>query len=201
MRRTVTCAGSRSPLEPPADQPRAHPAGLGPAPYLPRGNEDEDRAADVRVELWLISFYKDWISPLLPRACRFVPTCSSYGMQAYEEHGAARGFVLTLWRIVRCNPLGGSGFDPPRWPPPAWGAGSSSWWRETPFWREDNEPGPLSDGVGSVLAPAHFAGVVETEVEEAEEAAEEIEAPESGEHTVDLGAAAAHGSSEGKAGL
>jgi putative membrane protein insertion efficiency factor len=93
----------------------------------------------VALELWLIGFYKDWISPLLPRACRFVPTCSSYGMQAYAEHGAAKGLVLTAWRIARCNPLGGSGFDPPRWPPVAFGAGSTSWWRETLFWIEREE--------------------------------------------------------------
>ncbi|KAJ1623402.1 hemolytic domain-containing protein [Pavlovales sp. CCMP2436] len=114
------------------------------------------RKPTVAVELFLIGFYKDWISPLLPRACRFVPTCSSYGMQAYEQHGAAKGFVLTAWRIVRCNPFGGSGFDPPRWPPPALGAGSSSWWRETPLWRDGDAPrvaarsdsGPGSDGSG-----------------------------------------------------
>ncbi|KAG8457489.1 hypothetical protein KFE25_003793 [Diacronema lutheri] len=115
---------------------RGRPAGLARAPNLD-GGVAPSRERGVALELWLIGFYKDWISPVLPRACRFVPTCSSYGEQAYEEYGAARGLVLTAWRIARCNPLGGSGFDPPCWPPPAWGAGSSSWWRRTPFWRDD----------------------------------------------------------------
>mmetsp|Transcript_15847 Transcript_15847/g.42636 ORF Transcript_15847/g.42636 Transcript_15847/m.42636 type:complete len:258 (-) Transcript_15847:187-960(-) len=108
------------------------PEGLPPPPGA------ESRPS-VGLELWLIDFYKDWISPLLPRACRFVPTCSSYGKQAYAEFGAGKGFVLTAWRIMRCNPLGGSGFDPPQWPPPPWGTGSTSWWRETPFWPADDE--------------------------------------------------------------
>ncbi|KAK6943652.1 putative membrane protein insertion efficiency factor [Dillenia turbinata] len=55
------------------------------------------------------------ISPLLPKSCRYVPTCSEYSMQAFEKHGIVRGTGLTAWRLCRCNPLGGSGFDPPRW--------------------------------------------------------------------------------------
>ncbi|XP_058099298.1 UPF0161 protein At3g09310 isoform X3 [Magnolia sinica] len=55
------------------------------------------------------------ISPLLPSSCRYVPTCSEYSMQAYKKYGVAKGTILTAWRLCRCNPLGGSGFDPPRW--------------------------------------------------------------------------------------
>jgi len=64
-----------------------------------------------------IGFYKGWISPILPPACRFVPTCSQYGVQAIQEFGPAKGALLTAWRLMRCSPLGGKGYDPPRWPP------------------------------------------------------------------------------------
>lgn len=64
-----------------------------------------------------IGFYKQFISPLLPPACRFLPTCSQYGVQAISEFGAGRGAILTAWRLLRCSPLGGKGYDPPRWPP------------------------------------------------------------------------------------
>jgi uncharacterized protein len=64
-----------------------------------------------------IGFYKNFISPLLPPACRFVPTCSQYGVQAITEFGPTRGAILTSWRLLRCSPFGGKGYDPPRWPP------------------------------------------------------------------------------------
>ncbi|KAJ7559406.1 hypothetical protein O6H91_04G083700 [Diphasiastrum complanatum] len=63
----------------------------------------------------LLKFYKSEISPYIPGSCRYVPTCSEYSMQAYKAYGFFRGTVLTFWRILRCNPWGGSGFDPPRW--------------------------------------------------------------------------------------
>lgn len=64
-----------------------------------------------------IGIYKNFISPLLPPACRFVPTCSQYGVQAIKEYGPSKGVVLTSWRILRCSPFGGKGYDPPKWPP------------------------------------------------------------------------------------
>ncbi|KAL7543103.1 hypothetical protein ACHAXR_012422 [Thalassiosira sp. AJA248-18] len=64
-----------------------------------------------------IGFYKQWISPLLPPACRFLPTCSQYGAQAIKEFGPQKGLILTAWRLARCTPLGGKGYDPPVWPP------------------------------------------------------------------------------------
>jgi putative membrane protein insertion efficiency factor len=68
-----------------------------------------------------IGFYKQFISPLLPPACRFVPTCSQYGVQAIQTYGPAKGGVLTAWRLLRCSPIGGKGYDPPKWPPvPFW---------------------------------------------------------------------------------
>lgn len=64
-----------------------------------------------------IGIYKNWISPLLPPACRFVPTCSQYGVQAIEQYGPSKGVLLTAWRLMRCSPIGGKGYDPPKWPP------------------------------------------------------------------------------------
>ncbi len=60
----------------------------------------------------LILIYKWVLSPLLPNACRFVPTCSEYGVEALKKHGLLKGGWLTLKRIGRCQPWGGSGYDP-----------------------------------------------------------------------------------------
>lgn len=59
-----------------------------------------------------IYFYKAAISPLLPPACRFTPSCSTYAIEALRKHGPFRGMYLTLRRILRCHPWGGSGYDP-----------------------------------------------------------------------------------------
>ncbi|KAI3678018.1 hypothetical protein L6452_37297 [Arctium lappa] len=69
----------------------------------------------VKVALSMLRFYKREISPLMPKSCRYVPTCSEYSMIAYKKYGVVKGTILTTWRLCRCNPLGGSGFDPPRW--------------------------------------------------------------------------------------
>ncbi|HVP58603.1 MAG TPA: membrane protein insertion efficiency factor YidD [bacterium] len=61
-----------------------------------------------------IGGYRRLISPALPRACRYVPTCSDYAAEALRKHGAVRGGLLALWRLLRCHPFGGSGFDPVR---------------------------------------------------------------------------------------
>ena len=60
----------------------------------------------------LIRFYQVSISPLKPPTCRFTPTCSQYALEAFKKHGLIKGFFLTLWRLLRCNPWGGSGYDP-----------------------------------------------------------------------------------------
>ena len=62
--------------------------------------------------VWPIRVYKYCISPLLPPACRFYPTCSDYAREAIMVHGVFRGGVLALRRLARCHPLGGSGYDP-----------------------------------------------------------------------------------------
>lgn len=64
------------------------------------------------IVLGMLRGYKWAISPLLPPACRFVPTCSEYAMEAVERHGALRGGMMAAWRLLRCHPLGKGGFDP-----------------------------------------------------------------------------------------
>ena len=59
-----------------------------------------------------IVFYQTCISPFTPPACRFTPTCSEYAKQALKKHGPVKGLALTVWRILRCTPWGGSGYDP-----------------------------------------------------------------------------------------
>lgn len=52
------------------------------------------------------------ISPLFPANCRFQPTCSCYAKESLEKHGLYKGLIYTIKRIFRCNPWGGSGYDP-----------------------------------------------------------------------------------------
>lgn len=59
-----------------------------------------------------IRFYQKCISPLTPATCRFTPTCSHYAIEAIRKHGPFKGLALAVWRILRCNPWGGSGYDP-----------------------------------------------------------------------------------------
>ena len=59
-----------------------------------------------------IRFYQKYISPLKPATCRFTPTCSQYAIEAIRKHGPFKGLALAVWRILRCNPWGGSGYDP-----------------------------------------------------------------------------------------
>ncbi len=61
----------------------------------------------------LLVHYKRWVSPLLPRACRFTPTCSEYARLAILEHGLVRGGGRAVWRILRCNPFHPGGVDLP----------------------------------------------------------------------------------------
>jgi putative membrane protein insertion efficiency factor len=62
--------------------------------------------------IWLIKFYRKFISPMLPPTCRFTPTCSQYGLKAFQQYGLFKGFWLTAKRVLRCHPWGGSGYDP-----------------------------------------------------------------------------------------
>ena len=65
-----------------------------------------------QVLLAVIRFYRRHISPHLPPMCRYYPTCSVYAIEAIETHGALRGSLLALWRLLRCNPLSPGGYDP-----------------------------------------------------------------------------------------
>ena len=65
-----------------------------------------------RLLLACLRFYKRYISPLNPPACRFIPTCSEYAMTAIERFGAVVGSIMAFKRLVRCNPLCKGGYDP-----------------------------------------------------------------------------------------
>ena len=90
-------------------------------------NQDNDDQGKSELELeetlkslmlsW-IRWYRETLSPIMPPNCRFFPSCSKYAIQAIEEFGPLKGGILTAWRLLRCNPSGGSGYDPPQWPPP-----------------------------------------------------------------------------------
>lgn len=62
--------------------------------------------------LMLIRFYQQCISPFTPAACRYTPTCSQYAVEAIQKYGPFKGGWMALKRILRCNPFGGSGYDP-----------------------------------------------------------------------------------------
>ncbi|WP_294736260.1 membrane protein insertion efficiency factor YidD [uncultured Flavobacterium sp.] len=60
----------------------------------------------------LVRFYQQGISPFLPSACRYSPTCSQYTVEALQSHGLFKGGWMSLKRIISCNPWGGQGYDP-----------------------------------------------------------------------------------------
>lgn len=68
--------------------------------------------AGSRCAVAVLDFYKRFLSPLLPRACRFEPTCSVYAREAVARHGLGRGAWLAVRRILRCNPFHRGGLDP-----------------------------------------------------------------------------------------
>ena len=88
-----------------------------------KANESDNEVMSSSM-IMTIGFYKKFISPLLPPACRFLPTCSQYGVQAIEKYGPQKGLILTAWRLARCSPFGGRGYDPPIWPPVPYTYGS-----------------------------------------------------------------------------
>ena len=62
--------------------------------------------------LCLLRAYKWALSPLLPPACRYVPTCSEYAVEAVDRYGVLRGGGMALWRVLRCHPFVRGGYDP-----------------------------------------------------------------------------------------
>jgi putative membrane protein insertion efficiency factor len=69
-------------------------------------------AALVTVLEAQIRMYRRFVSPALPRRCKYEPTCSAYAVQALRAHGPLRGIVLAAWRLLRCNPFSHGGYDP-----------------------------------------------------------------------------------------
>ncbi len=69
----------------------------------------------ARLFMGLIRLYQLVISPHFPGSCNFTPTCSEYALEALRKYGAMRGLILSVHRIVRCNPWGSCGYDPPVW--------------------------------------------------------------------------------------
>lgn len=66
-----------------------------------------------RILIGLIQFYRKYLSGLKTTpTCKYTPTCSEYGLQAIEKYGALKGGLLTVWRILRCNPFSKGGYDP-----------------------------------------------------------------------------------------
>jgi putative membrane protein insertion efficiency factor len=65
--------------------------------------------------LVLLRGYKWALSPILPPACRYVPTCSEYAAEAVDRYGVFRGLAMAMWRVLRCHPFVRGGFDPVQW--------------------------------------------------------------------------------------
>ncbi len=67
-----------------------------------------------RASVGLIQVYRRYVSPMLPPACRYTPSCSLYTLQAIEKYGALRGIGMGTLRLLRCHPFARGGFDPVR---------------------------------------------------------------------------------------
>ena len=65
-----------------------------------------------KIFIAFIKFYQKYISANRPPTCKYYPTCSAYSIEAIEKHGALKGFFMSTWRIMRCNPFSKGGYDP-----------------------------------------------------------------------------------------
>ncbi len=65
-----------------------------------------------KIALNLIIFYKRFVSPFLPRSCRFYPSCSSYAYESIEKYGLIKGGWMAIKRLMRCHPFHPGGYDP-----------------------------------------------------------------------------------------
>lgn len=70
------------------------------------------RSLLAALALALIRLYQRFISPAMPRRCKYEPTCSAYAVDAIRQRGVARGSLLAGWRLLRCNPWSHGGWDP-----------------------------------------------------------------------------------------
>ncbi len=66
----------------------------------------------AKIIVLLLRTYKYWLSPFLPKNCRFMPTCSVYSMEAIQKYGTLKGVFLSLRRILKCHPFHPGGYDP-----------------------------------------------------------------------------------------
>ena len=64
------------------------------------------------IAIYLIKFYKFFVSPILGNNCRYYPTCSTYSIEAFKSYGFIKGFLLTSKRVLSCHPFGGFGYQP-----------------------------------------------------------------------------------------
>jgi putative membrane protein insertion efficiency factor len=76
-------------------------------------SQNDKKSFAVRAAIFLIRCYKASISRYLGGQCRFVPSCSDYAIECFEKFGFIKGMYKSLGRILRCNPLGGKGYNPP----------------------------------------------------------------------------------------
>lgn len=63
------------------------------------------------IPIFFIKIYKKIISPLFPPRCKYYPTCSNYSIEAFKKHGFFKGLILSIWRLLRCNPFSKGGID------------------------------------------------------------------------------------------
>ena len=94
----------------PESEPRVGRRGEG--PEAPRGLWWFAGLPPRALLLGLLHLYRRLVSPLLGSRCRFYPSCSAYAEEAIRVHGAAKGLVLAVWRVLRCSPVTGGGLDP-----------------------------------------------------------------------------------------
>jgi putative membrane protein insertion efficiency factor len=87
-------------------------AAIALAEGLPGAPSGGEASLPVRVVVGLLAGYKRFVSPLLPPACRFQPTCSEFAREAVRRHGLRRGGALSLRRLMRCHPFHPGGHDP-----------------------------------------------------------------------------------------
>lgn len=78
----------------------------------PSWQEENGRIMLKKILIKMIRLYQRYISPVKYTKCPYIPTCSAYGLEAIEKHGALKGSLLAVWRILRCNPFSKGGYDP-----------------------------------------------------------------------------------------
>ncbi|MGN0602184.1 MAG: membrane protein insertion efficiency factor YidD [Oscillospiraceae bacterium] len=64
-----------------------------------------------KIPILLIRFYQKTISPIIGPRCKYYPTCSNYSIEAFKKHGFFKGMILSIWRLLRCNPFSKGGID------------------------------------------------------------------------------------------